>query len=168
VKPPDNHRSRRHLTGTKCPSAPPEWEDSKVLGVVGGSPDEPRLRYLAEALPVTQELLGQAAPVTPTEVFRFTAACAETECVHFRHRECTLVSRIVALIPPVVDALPPCTIRDECRWWLQEGAVACHRCPVVVTDYYGSSERFKQAASGVMARQPGTGNSGPGDESVAE
>jgi len=50
--------------------------NSFVFGVVNGTADEPRLRHLTEPQPVTLELLELAAPVRPTEVFRFAAPCA--------------------------------------------------------------------------------------------
>ncbi|MCA2699690.1 MAG: nitrogen fixation protein, partial [Microcystis sp. M179S2] len=46
----------------------------------------------------------------------------------------------------VTDTLPPCRIRQNCRWWLQEGKAACLRCPQVVTDNYNPSETFVKVA----------------------
>ncbi|NCS45084.1 MAG: nitrogen fixation protein, partial [Microcystis aeruginosa BS11-05] len=46
----------------------------------------------------------------------------------------------------VTDILPPCRIRQNCRWWLQEGKAACLRCPQVVTDNYNPSEIFVKVA----------------------
>lgn len=130
-----------------CPSAPPEWEGSRVIGVVGGTAAEPRVSSLSQPLPVTADLLALAAPVTPTEVFRFAAPCHCTGCVHFAERKCTLVERIVTLVPPVSGQLPFCLIRNECRWWQQEGRAACLRCPQVVTDNCNPSVVMRQAST---------------------
>ena len=54
--------------------------------------------------------------------------------------------RIVQLLPPVVDGLPACHLRPDCRWWQQEGKEACLRCPQVVTDVRNPSELYRQAA----------------------
>jgi hypothetical protein len=129
-----------------CPSALPHMEGCTVLGVVGGSSEEPRLAYLAEPRPVTPELLALAGPVPPTTVFRFGAPCAGHGCKHFDGVDCQLVTRIVQLLPPVVDGLPACHLRPECRWWQQEGKAACLRCPLIVTDVRNPSELMQQAA----------------------
>ena len=130
-----------------CPSAPPEWEGSRLIGIVGGTAAEPRVSNLAAAQPVTGDLLALAGPVTPTEVFRFAAPCRCTDCVHFAERKCTLVERIVTLVPAVAEQLPFCPIRHECRWWEQEGSAACRRCPQVVTDNYSPSAAMRNAAT---------------------
>src|ERR1051325_11291985 len=99
------HRYTKHTPSLDCPSAQPEWDGSAVLGVVVGTMAQPRVGYLEETVPVTEELLARTAPVTPTEVLRFKAKCIETRCVHFKHRECTLVSRMLDALQPVVDEL---------------------------------------------------------------
>ena len=119
-----------------CPSAQPDWKGSMVLGIVQGTPAQPRLVQLGQPLPVTGELLRMAQPVTPTEVFRFAAPCAKGACQHFRSGTCRLASKIVGHLEPVTDELPSCAIRDRCRWFAQEGADACFRCPAVVTDQF--------------------------------
>jgi hypothetical protein len=67
----------------QCPSAQPTMAGSVVLGVVDGTVSSPRLRYLVEPQPVTEELLALSAPVAPTEVFRFAAPCATSACQRF-------------------------------------------------------------------------------------
>jgi len=120
---------------TLCPSAQPDWEGAKVFAVVGGTPDRPETAYLDLAQPVTDELLNLAAPVTPSEVFRFAAPCAKHSCQHFddKQENCRLVEKTVQYAPIVVHKLAACSIRSTCRWWQQEGAASCQRCPQVVT-----------------------------------
>ena len=129
-----------------CPSAQPEMEGSVLFGVVGGSVEEPRVSYLDEPQPVTEKLLRLANPLKPIEIFRFAAPCAGAGCVHFDGTNCRLASRIVQLVPQVVDLLPACQVRPNCRWWQQEGKAACLRCPLVVTENYQPSEELRQAA----------------------
>jgi hypothetical protein len=129
-----------------CPSAQPDWPESKVIGVVGGIVDEPRVAHLEQPLPVSQDLLQLTIPVTPTEVFRFAAPCAGSGCVHFERDRCQLANRIVTLLPEVAQDLPKCHIRPSCRWWQQEGRAACLRCPQIVTDNYNPSEHTVIAA----------------------
>jgi hypothetical protein len=130
-----------------CPSAQPEMESSVVFGVVGGSVEEPRLAYLKEPQPVTDEILGLSGPVKPTEVFRFAAPCAGSGCKHFDGSDCTLAQRTVTMLPAAVNKIPPCRIRPRCRWWRQEGVAACMRCPVVVTENYSLTEEQRRVAN---------------------
>jgi len=129
-----------------CPSAQPEMEGSVVFGVVGGTVEEPCLAHLAEPQPVTDELLALAAPVDPTEVFRFAAPCAGGACQHFDGSNCRLAAKIVRFLPEVETGLPLCRLRPNCRWWQQEGKAACMRCPQIVTENYLPSEQLRQAA----------------------
>jgi len=129
-----------------CPSAQPEMEHVRLLGVVTATKEGPRLAYLNENVPVTDELLSQTAPVQPTEVFRFAAQCEEKRCVHFDGLSCKLAMRIVQMIPPVVEALPVCLIRSTCRWFQQEGREACVRCPQVVTESKRPAPELERAA----------------------
>jgi hypothetical protein len=92
------------------------------------------LRYLDEPLPVTDDLLASTQPVRPTEVLRFAAPCASELCSHFQGGRCSLVDRVVHILPAVTESLPACVLRPACRWWQQEGKSACQRCPQVVTD----------------------------------
>lgn len=133
-------------TSPLCPSAQPEMVDSVVFGVVGGTIDKPCVAYLTEPQPVTDELLALANPVKPTEIFRFAAPCAGHACRHFDGSNCRLATRIVRLLPTVVERLPPCRLRPKCRWWQQEGKAACMRCPQIVTENYRPSKQELQAA----------------------
>jgi hypothetical protein len=122
--------------------------DAEVLGVLEGGPDAPRLSYLVEPVRVSDELLAQTGGVSPTRVFRFAATCEERSCSHFDGVNCRLATRIVAGLSSVVDRLPPCRIRSKCRWFAQEGAAACLRCPQVVTEIASPTEGMKAVALG--------------------
>jgi hypothetical protein len=112
-----------------------------------GTAEKPRMEHFPSAVTVNRELLDLANPVTPAEVFRFAAPCAEGRCVHFRNGSCKLVTQIVDVLPPVTEALPRCAIRAQCKWWQQEGKSACVRCAQVVTDNYSPSQEMRIAAS---------------------
>ena len=129
-----------------CPSARPELPNSTVFGVVNGTAEEPCVAYLEQPQPVTDELIALTGSVTPTEVFRTAAPCATEKCQHFDGKDCRLAMRIVEQLSAVVEELPPCSIRRNCRWWQQEGKAACMRCPQVITDNYNPSEQIRQVA----------------------
>lgn len=129
-----------------CPSAQPGMKDPRLIGVVTFAEGGAQVAYLSESVPVTDELLASAAPAEPREVFRMAAHCEESRCTHFNGVKCKLATRIVQILPAVVDALPACLIRATCRWYTQEGRAACFRCPQVVTQPVMGSNEFEHAA----------------------
>lgn len=131
---------------TDCPSSIPTAH-SQVFGIVEGTVDAPAVTYLAAPLPVTPELLAAAAPVEPTEIFRFTGSCLETGCQHYGRGHCQLAKRIVQGLPEVTQTTPACAIRPRCRWWQQEGNAACLRCPQVVRTNYALSDTARQVVA---------------------
>jgi hypothetical protein len=130
----------------KCPSAQPGMGDVQVLGVVSREGEQPRLAYVNEPVAATPEILELAAPVAVSEVFRLSARCEESKCVHFDGARCQLAVRIAKMLPEVVDALPSCNIRRDCRWFRQEGRAACLRCPQIVTGNREADEVLKEVA----------------------
>jgi len=92
------HIDTKSILPPCCPSAQPEMAGSVVLGVVGGTVDEPRVAYLAEPPPVTDELLALSGPVKPTEIFRFAAPCTGNACQHFDGSNCRLATRIPRVV----------------------------------------------------------------------
>ncbi|WP_211178303.1 MULTISPECIES: nitrogen fixation protein [Brasilonema] len=131
---------------TLCPSARPESGDSVVFGVVSGTVAQPRIAYLKQPQPVTDELIAKSSPATPAEIFRTAGRCIESGCMHFDGKDCRLAQRIVENLSVVTEELPPCSIRRNCRWWQQEGKTACMRCPQVVTDTYNPSQLIRDVA----------------------
>jgi hypothetical protein len=127
-------------------------EHCRVLGVDQRDGPAPILQYLDQHLPATAKVLAMAAPLKPTEVFRLAATCAEHKCPHFDGADCQLATRIVQILPAVVDTLPPCIIRQECRWYSQEGRAACQRCPEITTVNYDLSS-LAQELSGLPVMQ---------------
>ncbi len=129
-----------------CPSAQPGMDNCRVLGVVQQDGPRPMLLYLNKPLPATDDVLAMAAPLKPTEVFRLSATCAEHQCPHFDGADCRLATRVARLLPPAVDALPPCIIRKDCRWYSQEGGTACLRCPEITTVTYDLSPETREVS----------------------
>jgi hypothetical protein len=136
----------QRLQSLRCPSAHPDMPEAQVLGVVSRNADQPRLVYLNERVPAVREILTQAAPAASGEIFRLSAPCEQSKCIHFDGAHCQLAARIVEILPQVTEKLPPCTIRRTCRWYQQEGPAACFRCPQVVTLNVQVDERMKRVA----------------------
>jgi hypothetical protein len=139
-------KSRAAESPPFCPSAQPYMDGAVVLGVVGGTSEEPPVAYLNTPQPVTEEILALAEGIEATEVIRFAAPCAASACQHFDGAKCKLATRVVNLLPMAVDRLPPCHLRPKCRWWRQEGRAACMRCPIIVTQAVGPSELIVKTA----------------------
>lgn len=129
-----------------CPSAQPDQPGARVFGVVEGTADTPRVRYLYRTLPVLDDVLALASPVTPTEVFPFAAPCALDACQHFEAGACSLAAKISRLQSGEGLGVPACRIRHQCRWWRQEGKAACHACPNVITLDYRPPAQLRLAA----------------------
>jgi hypothetical protein len=130
----------------KCPSAQPGMGDVQILGVISRDAAEPRLAYLDEAMPAAPGTLELAAPLDVSQVFRLSARCEEKKCTHFDGIDCQLAVRIAKMLPEVVDYLPACNIRPDCRWFRQEGRAACVRCPQIVTGTHEADERLQKVA----------------------
>jgi len=137
-----------------CPSAQPGMHRCRVLGVIRQEGASPMLEYLTENLPATPDILAMAAPLKSTEVFRLAATCAEHQCPHFDGADCQLATRVVRILPAVVDSLPPCIIRKECRWYAQEGAAACKRCPAITTVTYDLSPQVREVSGLSVIEEP--------------
>jgi hypothetical protein len=120
--------------------------DIQVLGVISRDAEEPQLAYLDQPLPAEEETLALAAPLDVSQVFRLSARCEEKKCTHFDGRDCQLAVRIARMLPEVVDYLPACNIRPDCRWFRQEGRAACVRCPQIVTGTPEGDGRMKEVA----------------------
>jgi len=117
--------------GLWCPSAHPS--EGVIFGVRVADANVTGIDYLDQLVEATDDILKLAEPLDPREIFRFGAPCAESKCAHFTGRECSLVKRIVNTVDPVVEELPVCRIRSRCRWFAEEAAEACRRCPGIIT-----------------------------------
>jgi hypothetical protein len=130
-----------------CPSAQPNQDANVVIGVVGNQDGMPRVSLLPKPVPLQSvtHLIPDTIPIA--EVLRLAAPCAERRCAHFSDNRCTLASRIVARLPAITARLSPCAIRPSCRWWHQEGPAACHRCPQIITEPFGTDDLMREVAT---------------------
>ncbi len=132
-----------------CPSSQPQMDGAFAFAVAAGVPGSPQVIWMEKPVPVTAALLAMTEPVPATQVMRFASQCQEGACSHFDGKHCRLATRIVQLIDPVTSALPPCSFRNDCRWFRQEGAATCRRCPQVITEMVDASEALTRAATPV-------------------
>lgn len=123
----------RPVAPLDCPSSQPSIRGARVIGVMSGGEETPRVDYLTRAVPLTPELLARAAPLDPTSVMRIAAPCQTSACPHFADDRCSLADKVASLLPPAVDDIAPCPIRKTCRWFAQAGKAICLRCAGVTT-----------------------------------
>jgi hypothetical protein len=105
-----------------------------------------RILYLDSPQPVTPQLLAATAPLLPTQVLRLSAPCQKEACGHFTGSECSLVDRLVQILPATTKDLPHCAIRPACRWFRERAAQACIRCATIVTDEFVRSKAMAELA----------------------
>lgn len=133
-----------------CPSSRVDQPSAAVFAVVSATAADATAIYLEESQAVTPELLSLVAPASAAEVLRVASPCAQKQCAHFDSPgdRCRLATKVVRWMPVAVEKLPRCAIRPSCRWWQQEGAQACKRCPLVITDSVaqGSADVLKAIA----------------------
>lgn len=125
------------MTGLTCPSAPAS-PGAVLLGVKGA---EGRIVPLRTRMQVDADFLASAARLGPPEArMRFASPCQTRGCTQWTGSACGIIQRVLdhlgpAPAPPAPQAerLPPCTIRQDCRWFSEQGRPACAACDLVVT-----------------------------------
>jgi hypothetical protein len=116
-----------------CPSSPLEYA-THLLGVVGR---DGRIHYVSPALPLDDDFRVAASRRGKTGArLRLSGPCLESGCQQWTGSRCGVIEDVLEETADVdLDTeLRPCTIRRDCRWFAQQGAAACHVCPLVVTD----------------------------------
>ena len=76
------------------------------------------------------------APVGAEKRFRFASGCAQCGCGQWSGGKCGVIEDVLAAPPDasLPRELPQCSIREQCRWFLQRGEEACGVCRYVITD----------------------------------
>lgn len=108
-------------------------QGARPFGVITGTVKETRIAFFKKSARDGFDWRKTFSATDATRVFRFGARCEETRCSHFNGGQCSLGRRVRDGLPAVVDALPSCLIRPDCRWYAEQGGEVCLRCPQVVT-----------------------------------
>ena len=114
-----------------CPSAPLA-EGALLFGLIDR---RGHVSYSQAAVPVTRKLLLHLPVAESAEQqFRFASACATVACRHWADG-CALsasLAELRAFAPDSksTDSLPNCSIRGQCRWYLQDGPAMCSPCQI--------------------------------------
>jgi len=116
-----------------CPSARCE-PGALLLGIV--LPNG-RIGYSRERIAVDDEFVQIARRGrAPERRFRFSSPCVQNACKQWSAGRCGVIDEAVAEFESsqAAQPLPQCAIRPSCRWFLQNGTMACNVCPLVITD----------------------------------
>lgn len=116
-----------------CPSTTLDRATALIGLVDRAEHAEGRITYMVDRCDVPRALHDAAGEIDVGTVARLAGPCAQSGCAHHTSGGCTLAERITATLPVVVDRLPTCSIRRTCRWWHDQGAAACHRCPAITS-----------------------------------
>lgn len=128
--------------GTLCPSSTCH-EGALLIALLG---EDGRLGYLRPPIPIDEQFIQAAERYgDPESRFRFAGSCVKDSCKHWGGGHCTLVGRLSEAMRRTgskpSSGLPRCGIRNECRWFAQDGPRACEVCPIVVYRPSGSINR---------------------------
>lgn len=115
-----------------CPSSLGQV-GSNLLGVVNANGT---VGFFSDPVEVTPEFINDAGDFENLERrFRFSNKCVQNGCKQWTGKECGVIKAVLALDSiPAKNDLPACSIRSTCRWFYQEGAIACNGCRYVVTN----------------------------------
>lgn len=115
-----------------CPSAKGKT-GSSLLGVRQNGV----ISILPKPLQIDDRFIEEANQGAPAEQnFRFVNKCVEAGCKQWTGKRCGVIDKMVGFLDKVEakEELPPCSIRQQCRWHIQVGASACKICPYVITE----------------------------------
>ena len=121
-----------------CPSGTCQ-EGAILIGIVMR---DGRVAFSPEQITIDREFVEIAqAGRAPEKRFRFGNTCVKSGCRQWSDERCGVIDSLVAEPPNTRlqndefdQLLPECSIRSQCRWFVQLGAKACEICPEVVTD----------------------------------
>ncbi len=106
---------------------------ARPIGIISGTAEQTRIAFFKKSTLSGFPWREQFSTLDATQILRFAARCEKQRCCHFDGEHCSLGARIRRELPPVVDELPACSIRANCRWFAEQGRDVCLRCPQIVS-----------------------------------
>jgi hypothetical protein len=129
----------KHKESLQCPSyiAKP---GADLFGIVG---KDGKVEYLDEPIKIDKTFVESAKEYeqntgkSAEERFRFSGKCIEGGCSQWSHEHasCSLVGKVIEAMNKKAEReelLLPCAIRSKCRWFSQQGALACANCNEII------------------------------------
>jgi|ERR1700733_2029530 hypothetical protein len=116
-----------------CPSVQCK-EGVNLLGILQSNG---QVTFFSQRFEVDHEFVQTAAlGREPEKRFRFSGKCITNACRHWTNDKCGLIKDMIREFTHkgLSSSLPECSIRKQCRWFVQEGARACKICPLISTN----------------------------------
>ena len=93
---------------------------------------------LPQTLPIDEFFIQKVKQhaITPERRYCFTNKCIEGGCKQWNGKDCNVTEKVVQFLDglPIQETLPTCSIRNDCRWYIQKRDVACKTCSLFVTE----------------------------------
>ncbi len=105
---------------------------AQLFGIVN---EVGRINYLRAPLEIDETFVSEAQKGRdPEKRFRFAGACVKNGCKNWNESsaKCTLIDTIIEAFDNTGKELNNCSIRNSCRWYAQEGRMACANCSQIV------------------------------------
>lgn len=119
--------------GKICPSA----KFSKGAFLIGIRNEKEEMDILDEPIKITEEIFNEfkATNTKPEKTLRLANKCIESGCKQWTGEKCGVIDDVLERVEEqyMKDQLPDCAIRPTCRWYSQQGSLACKVCPLVTT-----------------------------------
>ncbi len=116
-----------------CPSA----KFSKGALLIGIKNDQEEMDMLDEPIKITDDIYDEigASGILPEKALRTANKCLESGCKQWTGKKCGVIDSVLKRVENnyLKDQLPECAIRKDCRWYAQQGDIACKVCPLVTT-----------------------------------
>lgn len=113
-----------------CPSA--TCETGALL--IGRAVSPTKVVILPTPIIISTAFVDEASKHRAAEKrFRFASPCKGSGCRNWTGQKCKVPEETLSVLPPLDDRLPDCGIRNDCRWFTQDGALACSVCVQVTT-----------------------------------
>ncbi|MCC6286351.1 MAG: hypothetical protein IT249_00555 [Chitinophagaceae bacterium] len=122
----------KDVNNKTCPSSLGQV-GSNLLGMVT---ENGTVGFFKDPIEVTQGFIDDADDFENLERrFRFSNKCVQSGCKQWTGKECGVIKAVLSLDSiPLTKDLPSCSIRKNCRWYFQEGSIACNGCRYVITN----------------------------------
>jgi hypothetical protein len=113
-----------------CPSSS-VTEGTLLLGVIQSNKTVILLETPLEVDNAFIEIAEKSGPLEKR--FRFAGKCIKSNCRQWIDTKCGVVPMLMGTNDLMEDELKLCSIREQCRWFYQDGAKACEICSYIVT-----------------------------------
>jgi hypothetical protein len=119
------------LDSLQCPSS--QSKVAVAFDPVDHADGVPLVGFFEKAVPRHRRIAGAYEATPSNRGLQVCSSLRRAKSAHGNGAECTLVNRIVQVLPAVVSSSPAYRLRGECRGFSRHGRNACTRCPQVVT-----------------------------------